>query len=101
MALVLTFTLVNLVLHTRIKFGNMVVSHITTRPYKVAYAFLFLSFTETLIMICIVNIHDEGDFSRFINKWIWDGQFNAVLIAFEISKLTAIWIFLMSQCLEF
>ena len=86
--------LINIVLHTRIKFGDMVVSHITTWPYKVAYVFMFISLLESTIAVCVLNIHFEGDFTKFVESWENNGPFNALIMAFELCKITWIAVFI-------
>ena len=86
--------LINIVLHTRIKFGDMVVSHISTWPYKVAYVFMFISLLESMIVICVLNIHFSGNFLEFVNSWKHNGPFNALIMAFELCKITWIVVFI-------
>ena len=43
LAVVLSMLILNIILHTRIKFGSMVVTHMTTTPYKIAYIFLIMA----------------------------------------------------------
>ena len=43
LAVVIFILIINVSLHIRIKYGDMVVSHISTTPYKVAYWFLILA----------------------------------------------------------
>lgn len=62
LALLLSVLLLNGFLHIRIKYGSMVVTHVTTRPYKFAYGYLLLAISQTLGLIFLTNIYYRDDF---------------------------------------
>ena len=89
--------ILNGILHMRIKFGSMVVTHITTRPYKIAYVFLILALVQTTSMIFITNIVYKGEFNEVVKFWISSPTFKTVFISFELCKFTWIFIFVNIQ----
>ena len=101
LAVVLFILLINVGLHTRIKYGNMVVTNISTVPYKIAYWFLIIALCQAIMLVYMVNIHFTGVFAKFIDYWINSPTFNAIFMAFECNKIAAILIFLNAQSFEF
>ena len=59
-------------LHTRIQYGNMVVTHITTRPYKIAIFFLMTALLESIYLLINVNVTFKGDFHAFRDYLVGD-----------------------------
>ena len=98
---VIFMLIINLVLHIRIKFGDMVVSHISTNPYKAAYGFLTIALIQSLQFVYLVNIKYENDFTKFVDLWVNNGTYNAIFMAFECCKFAAIIFFLNMQAFEF
>lgn len=43
LSVLISVLILNITLHMRIKFGNMAVTHVTFKPYKMAYVFLTLA----------------------------------------------------------
>ena len=85
----------NIVLHTRIKFGSMVVTHNTTKPYKVAYIFLLLAGIQSVSLIYLTNVYYARNFNKIRDLWIENNIFKVVFISFELLKFTWIGIFVM------
>ena len=79
--------LANVFLHVRIKFGRVVVTHMTTVPFKVAYGFLFVSILQCMYLIYVVNVTFENNFDDFRQDWIRDPRIKIVFIFFELTKL--------------
>ena len=80
--------LVTVVMHMRIKYGDMVVTRRTTVPYKVAYAFLTVAAFECLTMLVLANIifKDEG-FQGFLDFLAGNTYFKFSVIFIEIIKV--------------
>ena len=89
--------ILNVILHVRIKFGNMVVTHVTTRPYKIAYVFLILALLQTVGMIYLTNIYYDGQFTEVVNLWLDSSVFKVIFVSFELFKFTWIFIFIEGQ----
>ena len=68
-ACIFAMLLVNVTMHTRLKYGDMVVTHITTRPYKVATVFLVVALLESIFLIYLNNIWADGDFTQILTTW--------------------------------
>ena len=48
--------LVCVTLHTRLKYGDILVTHTTTRPYNIAIVFLVVSLFESSFLIYITEV---------------------------------------------
>ena len=93
-AFIVFVLLVNLGLHLRIKYGDMVITHMTTLPYKIAYVVTIVGLIESLMMIIMLNIVFLGDFNQF-TTYISDTPFFLLLFStLEIVKFTAIGTFI-------
>ena len=72
----------------------MVVTNISTTPYKIAYWFLIIALCQAIMLVYMENIHFNGVFSKFVEYWINNETFNAIFMAFECNKIATILIFL-------
>ena len=82
------------------RFGNMVVTHTTTNPYKVTYLFLSFALAQCVMFIFTANVTYKGNFNEFIKFWIDNSLYEAVFFTFELCKCTAIMLFLNVQTFD-
>lgn len=61
-AFIVFVLIVNIGLHLRIKYGDMVITHMTTLPYKIAYVVLIVGLIESLMLLIMRNIVFADDF---------------------------------------
>lgn len=89
--------ILSVTMHVRIKFGDMVVTRTTTRPYKIAHLFFILTLLETIFIITVVNVVNKDDFGDFILKFETEAPLMITLMSFETTKFCLIFIFLSIQ----
>ena len=89
--------LANIFLHVRIKFGRVVVTHMTTWPYKVAYGFLIVSILQCQYLMYVLNVVFDNDFEDFREDWISHSRIKIIFIFFELTKLGFIIVLLTVQ----
>ena len=61
-ACIFTMLLVSITQHTGLKYGDIVVTHTSTRPYKIASIFLVAALLESMFLIYLTNVQTNGDF---------------------------------------
>ena len=79
--------MINIWLHTRIKYGKMKVTHVTTKPYKVAYIFLFLAITSSIYLEIMVNVVHAGNYYGLVQDWLYGPWFMIIIVNLEIAKI--------------
>lgn len=93
MGIEFTFSFLVLVLlaailfYLHIKFGNGVVTHITTYPFRLAIVYILVSLIECGALLYDINIHNDGIFDNFVEEWI---NTNSIKIFYMISELAKI-----------
>ena len=65
-ALIVTVLLFNLTCLVRIHYGDAIITHITTRPYKITMVLLILMLSNHSIGLVITNIVYVGRYSEYI-----------------------------------
>ena len=55
-ACIFTSLLVNVTQHTALKYGDVVVTHTSTRPYKIASLFLVVALLESIFLIYLTDV---------------------------------------------
>lgn len=76
--------------YTRVKFGDMVVTHLTIRPYQLALLLLTVSFFECIFLLINANVTFEGNFKGLINYWVASKSFKVTFMGFETLKYCCI-----------
>ena len=90
------FLVANTFLHVRIKYGSMVVTHMTTWPYKIIFFFLIVAIIESVMLLILDNIVFAGHFENFLRFTTTNAIFKLTLVAFEIAKIALVFVFVLS-----
>ena len=86
LSMIIFVTLMNLLLHFRIKYGDLVVTKKATMPYKIIFGFLGLALLENVIMIYVSNITYENDFERLTKSFLENEGLLLTIISIELCK---------------
>ena len=100
-ACIVTMIIYNAYLYSQIKYGNMTITHVSMRPYKIAFLFLLIALAETVYVLILSDVVFANDFKVFLHHWTESKYFKRLIIGFEMSKFCAIIAFLLSQTFEY
>ena len=92
--------ILNTILHLRIKYGDMVVTRITTKPYKVIYFYLVFGLIEVSYIIFLINVRFSHNFNAFLKYWFDSWAPIQTIITLELCKLGAICYFISEQTFQ-
>ena len=59
-ALIVTILILNIAAMTKIHYGDFVITHITTRPYKILLVLLIVMFCESCYTLIVINVVYAG-----------------------------------------
>ena len=76
--------------YTRVKYGDMVVTHLTTRPYQLALVLLTVALFECIFLLIKANVIYAGNFEGLIAHWVASKTFKVTFMGFETLKYCCI-----------
>ena len=85
LAMQISVLIIVIVLHVRIIYGDMIVTHMTTIPHKVTYIFLSLAIVECVVILFITEVTFD-DYEDFEDFWIGKKWFNIAFFCFQNAK---------------
>lgn len=99
-ACIVAVLLLNGILHYRIKFGDMLITHMTTLPYKRAYVFIFFALIQNSYLLVLSNIVFKGDFDDLVSHWHDNSLFKCIFACLELCKFGSICNFVFTVTFE-
>ena len=100
-ALSITGLLINLTLLVRIKFGNLLVTHLSVRPYIISLCLLAVMLVQFTILLYLKNISYADDIAQYWKDLYTPSEVLAKInVGFTLVKIDLVLYFIMCRTYE-
>ena len=85
---------------TKIHYGDSVITHLTTQPYKILLVLLIVMFCESCYTLIVINVVYAGSFAAFIEDFATDPVYSQLPTMLYQLKQWLIMCFIFSRMFE-